>query len=145
MLRRASGVACQKILHSSNFFALAIYKMFKRVNSTVVLLLALLALASGQLIGIDLGTEYTKVAMIHAGAGKAFTIVENMKSERKIETAVILLFYVGILPQFGEVLRKRGCRQAVADDEELVPLHQTVLGAAEQPNWLGLAFQEPAA
>ena len=58
--------------------------MFKRVKSIAIVLLALLTLASGQLIGIDFGTEYTKVAMIHAGAGKAFTIVENMKSERKI-------------------------------------------------------------
>jgi len=82
--------------------------MFKRVNLVAVLLFALPALSVGQLIGIDLGTEYTKVAMIHSGAGKAFTVVENMKSERKIETAVIIAFYVGLLPKLAEVLRKRG-------------------------------------
>jgi len=73
--------------------------MFKRVNSVAVVLFALLALSAGQLIGIDLGTEYTKVAMIHAGAGKAFTIVENMKSERKIETAVTNVSYIGVIPE----------------------------------------------
>lgn len=64
------------------------YKMFKRVDLTALVLLVLATVCSAQLIGIDLGTMYTKVAMIHSGAGKAFTIVENMKSERKIETAV---------------------------------------------------------
>lgn len=64
--------------------------MFKRVKLLTVLVLCLTWAASGQLIGIDFGTEYTKVAMIHSGAGKSMTIVENLKSERKIETAVHL-------------------------------------------------------
>lgn len=73
--------------------------MFKRVNLIAVLLLLMAVATNGQLIGIDMGTEYTKVAMIHAGAGKAFTIVENMKSERKIETAVAIMLYAGFIPQ----------------------------------------------
>jgi hypothetical protein len=71
--------------------------MFIRVNTLTIVLVSLTVLAHGQLIGIDLGTEFTKVAMIHSGAGKAFTIVENMKSERKIETAVHTLIYEGLI------------------------------------------------
>jgi molecular chaperone DnaK (HSP70) len=62
--------------------------MFKRVELITVLLVCLASVVTGQLIGIDFGTEFTKVAMIHSGAGKAMTIVENQRSERKIETAV---------------------------------------------------------
>ena len=54
----------------------------------ILALLSLFALSYSQLLGIDLGTLYTKVAMVQPGAGLSFAILENTKSERKIETAV---------------------------------------------------------
>ena len=53
-----------------------------------ILIFILIGLSSCQLLGIDLGTIYTKVAMVQPGAGLSFRILENTKSERKIETAV---------------------------------------------------------
>lgn len=47
-----------------------------------------------QLLAIDLGTQYIKASVVHSGAGKAFSIVENSKSERKFLNAVIILIYI---------------------------------------------------
>lgn len=55
----------------------------------VLLCLALLVAANTQVIGIDLGTEFWKSAII--SPGKSFVVVENSKSERKTCNAVTML------------------------------------------------------
>ena len=53
------------------------------------LLLSLLALLSqSQILAIDYGTMYVKGALVHTGAGKSFSIVENPKSNRKFINSV---------------------------------------------------------
>ena len=41
-----------------------------------------------QILAIDYGTMYVKGALVHTGAGKAFSIVENPKSHRKFINSV---------------------------------------------------------
>lgn len=54
------------------------------------LCLALMLVATSQVIGIDFGTEFWKSAII--SPGKSFVIVENSKSERKTSNAVTTKF-----------------------------------------------------
>jgi hypothetical protein len=42
-----------------------------------------------QILAIDYGTQFIKASLVHAGAGKAFSIVENPKSQRKFINSVI--------------------------------------------------------
>jgi hypothetical protein len=62
-------------------------------------LFLLLALAINcQLLAIDFGTQFIKASVVHSGAGKSFSIVENSKSERKFLNAVALfLCLAGLL------------------------------------------------
>ena len=60
-----------------------ITRLIIKMKVTIFLFL-FLTLSSSQLLGIDLGTTYTKVAMVQPGAGLSFAILENTKSERKI-------------------------------------------------------------
>ena len=56
---------------------------------TFLLLIYLLTLAiKSQILAIDYGTMYVKGALVHTGAGKAFSIVENPKSNRKFINSV---------------------------------------------------------
>ena len=41
-----------------------------------------------QIIAIDYGTMFIKAALVNSGAGKAFSIVENPKSQRKFINSV---------------------------------------------------------
>lgn len=50
----------------------------------------LLAVRS-QILAIDYGTQYVKASLVHQGAGKAFSIVENPKSQRKFINSVASL------------------------------------------------------
>lgn len=50
----------------------------------------LLAVVQTQILAIDYGTQYIKASLVHAGAGKSFSIVENPKSQRKFINSVPL-------------------------------------------------------
>lgn len=52
-----------------------------------VLLLAVITLTASQVIGIDLGTEFWKAALI--SPGKNLVIVENSRSSRKSHNGVL--------------------------------------------------------
>ena len=45
-------------------------------------------LVQSQILAIDYGTQFIKAALVNAGAGKAFSIVENPKSQRKFINSV---------------------------------------------------------
>ena len=49
----------------------------------------LLLLAQTQILAIDYGTMFVKAALVHTGAGKSFSIVENPKSNRKFLNSVL--------------------------------------------------------
>jgi len=50
----------------------------------------LLLLTQAQILSIDYGTQFIKASLVHAGAGKSFSIVENPKSQRKFINSVTL-------------------------------------------------------
>ena len=52
-----------------------------------------LVLAQSQILAIDYGTMYVKGAVVHTGAGKSFSIVENPKSNRKFINSVSILLF----------------------------------------------------
>lgn len=56
------------------------------------LILLIIFTVHSQLLAIDFGTQYIKASVVHSGAGKAFSIVENSKSERKFLNAVFISF-----------------------------------------------------
>jgi hypothetical protein len=61
-------------------------------NKKLYLLIGTLLLVlniQAQLLAIDFGTQFIKASIVHSGAGKTFSIVENSKSERKFLSAVI--------------------------------------------------------
>lgn len=62
--------------------------MSKQKIYLLPLLLLLCWTIHSQLIAIDFGTQFIKASVVHTGAGKAFSIVENSKSERKFLNAV---------------------------------------------------------
>lgn len=58
-------------------------------KAPILLLSALLiAFVHSQILAIDYGTMYVKAALVHTGAGKSFSIVENPKSNRKFINSV---------------------------------------------------------
>lgn len=69
--------------------------------STLFLLAALtVALAHSQILAIDYGTQFIKASLVHSGAGKSFSIVENPKSQRKfINSVLIYLTQLGLYGQ----------------------------------------------
>lgn len=73
--------------------------MISRTNIFVFILSLILItnLINSQLLAIDFGTQFIKASIVHSGAGKSFSIVENSKSERKFLNAVIIYFN----PQLG--------------------------------------------
>jgi hypoxia up-regulated 1 len=54
----------------------------------VVLLLGGLRAALGQVLGVDVGTEFWKAGLI--SPGRSFVIVENSKSDRKSHNSVAI-------------------------------------------------------
>jgi hypothetical protein len=59
--------------------------------STLLLLAALtVAIAHSQILSIDYGTQFIKASLVHSGAGKSFSIVENPKSQRKFINSVLI-------------------------------------------------------
>ena len=58
----------------------------------IVLAFILAFTIQSQLLAIDFGTQFIKASLVHSGAGKSFSIVENSKSERKFLNAVKPLF-----------------------------------------------------
>jgi len=48
----------------------------------------LIVFVHSQILAIDYGTMYVKAALVHTGAGKSFSIVENPKSNRKFINSV---------------------------------------------------------
>lgn len=59
------------------------------LHKTIFILLGLMALLTySQILSIDYGTQFIKAALVHTGAGKTFSIVENPKSQRKFINAV---------------------------------------------------------
>lgn len=63
------------------------------------LVLLTIITVNSQLLAIDFGTQFIKASVVHSGAGKSFSIVENSKSERKFLNAVFFYSYslVGLL------------------------------------------------
>ena len=53
----------------------------------------LVILTQAQILAIDYGTMYVKGAVVHTGAGKSFSIVENPKSNRKFINSVFILLF----------------------------------------------------
>ncbi len=53
-----------------------------------ILVPTLLLLSFGQILSIDYGTQFIKASLVHASAGKSFSIVENPKSQRKFINSV---------------------------------------------------------
>ncbi len=60
----------------------------------LILLQTLIFIAvRAQILAIDYGTQFIKASLVHVGAGKTFSIVENPKSQRKfINSVQIILF-----------------------------------------------------
>lgn len=58
------------------------------ISTLALLLLLSTAQVHSQILAIDFGTQYIKAAVVHSGAGRAFSIVENPKSERKFVNSV---------------------------------------------------------
>lgn len=56
------------------------------MKAQLLVLLCLVVSLNSQVLGIDLGTEFLKAAII--SPGKSFVIVENTRSERKTPNAV---------------------------------------------------------
>lgn len=55
----------------------------------------LFILANTQILSIDYGTQFIKASLVHVGAGKSFSIVENPKANRKfINSVPDMLFLV---------------------------------------------------
>ena len=48
--------------------------------SMIIVGLVLLVAVQSQLLAIDFGTQFIKASVVHSGAGKSFSIVENSKS-----------------------------------------------------------------
>lgn len=61
-------------------------------------------LTSAQILAIDFGTEFIKAAVVNKGSGKAFSIVETPRSERKFVNSVSIWVYVDWVLCGGEVL-----------------------------------------
>lgn len=59
----------------------------------IIVILTLIVLSHTQILAIDYGTQFVKAALVHTGAGKSFSIVENSKSHRKFVNAVTKLLY----------------------------------------------------
>ncbi len=71
-----------------------------------LLLLQILAILSySQILAIDYGTQFIKAALVHTGAGKTFSIVENSKSQRKFINAVHIM-----LLRWGSITRRGSMR-----------------------------------
>lgn len=51
----------------------------KKIYSLILLLITIVSINS-QLLAIDFGTQFIKASVVHSGAGKSFSIVENSKS-----------------------------------------------------------------
>lgn len=64
--------------------------MMWHLSHIIVVLVSILAVVQSQILAIDYGTQFIKASLVHAGAGKAFSIVENPKSQRKFINAVSL-------------------------------------------------------
>ena len=64
-----------------------------KILSLFIITITLISIQS-QLLAIDFGTQFIKASIVHSGAGKSFSIVENSKSERKFINSVIFEFNV---------------------------------------------------
>jgi hypothetical protein len=53
--------------------------MFKNII-TILIIATIFGQIHAQILAIDFGTQYIKAALVHTGAGKSFSIVENPKS-----------------------------------------------------------------
>ena len=57
----------------------------------ILLCSLLVSLAKSQILAIDYGTQFIKASLVHVGAGKSFSIVENPKSNRKFINSVYIV------------------------------------------------------
>ncbi len=62
--------------------------MTHKQSLMIIIGLVLLISIESQLLAIDFGTQFIKASVVHSGAGKSFSIVENSKSERKFINAL---------------------------------------------------------
>ena len=54
--------------------------MFGSFGKSIIIGLLIFISIHSQLLAIDFGTQYIKASIVHSGAGKSFSIVENSKS-----------------------------------------------------------------
>ncbi len=54
--------------------------MFGSLGKSILIGLLILIAVHSQLLAIDFGTQFIKASIVHSGAGKSFSIVENSKS-----------------------------------------------------------------
>jgi hypothetical protein len=64
-----------------------------KVYPLILLQAVILTVIRSQILAIDYGTQFIKASLVHVGAGKAFSIVENPKSQRKFINSVIHHLY----------------------------------------------------
>lgn len=88
------------------------------MNKGLLLLVlpALLLVAQAQILAIDYGTQFIKASLVHAGAGKAFSIVENPKSQRKFINSVLT-----ILSSSAYTMRSASMRQTPSPSDHEDP------------------------
>lgn len=59
-----------------------------KILQQILSLFSLVILTTSQILAIDFGTEFVKAAVVNKGSGKAFSIVETPRSERKFINSV---------------------------------------------------------
>lgn len=64
-----------------------------RVFPLILVQVVLFILAKTQILAIDYGTQFIKASLVHVGAGKTFSIVENPKSQRKFINSVNFILF----------------------------------------------------
>ena len=52
----------------------------KNILVFILTIIFTINLINSQLLAIDFGTQFIKASIVHSGAGKSFSIVENSKS-----------------------------------------------------------------
>ena len=65
-----------------------LYNLMSRLYWLLLVQALIFIAVRSQILAIDYGTQYVKASLVHQGAGKAFSIVENPKSQRKFINSV---------------------------------------------------------
>eukprot|EP00928_Gymnodinium_smaydae_P061231 TRINITY_DN45362_c0_g1_i1.p1 TRINITY_DN45362_c0_g1~~TRINITY_DN45362_c0_g1_i1.p1 ORF type:complete len:1000 (+),score=297.48 TRINITY_DN45362_c0_g1_i1:108-3002(+) len=106
-------------------------------TAAVFVLASLLAPCRGFLLGIDLGSQYFKAAVV--APGKPFEVVHNQHSKRKTPTAVSFLEKVRTFGDDALASAARGARKTPMFFPSQLGRNLTAVGDAERP-WLPTQF-----